>query len=307
MKTILESVPNYSVGRDVETIEAIVEPFREEDDVKLLDYSADENHNRLVVTNVGDSDGLYRATVKSMGVAVDRIDLNEHSGEHPRMGATDVVPFTPVKNSDMSDAVILAKRVAKEVSKRYDLPIYLYEEAATKPERENLAEIRRGEFEKFFEKIEEPEWKPDFGPRRVHPTAGVTVVGARKPLIAFNVNLRTDDLAVAKDVARKVRHSSGGLRYCKAMGVRLEEEKCVQVSMNMTDYEKTSLQQAFELIRVEAQRHGVEIKESEIVGLTPSQALLNVAEHYLKLKDFSPDQVLENRLLEDICGHQGIC
>ncbi|MFP4646224.1 MAG: glutamate formiminotransferase, partial [Candidatus Acetothermia bacterium] len=157
MKTILESVPNYSVGRDVETIEAIVEPFREEDDVKLLDYSADENHNRLVVTNVGDSDGLYRATVKSMGVAVDRIDLNEHSGEHPRMGATDVVPFTPVKNSDMSDAVILAKRVAKEVSKRYDLPIYLYEEAATKPERENLAEIRRGEFEKFFEKIEEPE------------------------------------------------------------------------------------------------------------------------------------------------------
>ncbi len=300
MTKILESVPNYSVGKDEETIERIVEPFEKNEAVKLLDYSADPAHNRLVVTNVGSPDGLFQATLESMGVAVDRIDMNEHQGEHPRMGATDVVPFTPVRNVTMTEAIELAKRLAEEAGEKYEIPIYLYEEAATRPERKNLAEIRRGEFEGFPEKITRGNWKPDFGPDKVHPTAGVTAVGARKPLVAFNVNLDTDDLSVAREIARAVRHSSGGLRYCKAMGVDLEEEEAVQVSMNMTDYTRTSLQQTFELIRIEAERHGTGIKESEIVGLVPVEALLNVAEHYLKLDNFSGDQVIENRLLEDL-------
>ncbi len=300
MKKILESVPNYSVGADKEVIEYLVEPFRKEDGVKLLDYSADEDHNRLVVTNVGSPEPLLRSTLESMGIAVELIDMNEHAGEHPRMGATDVVPFTPVRNVEMTEAIELAKSLAKEAAERFDLPIYLYEEAATRPERQDLAEIRKGEFEGFPEKIEEPNWKPDFGPAKVHPTAGVTAVGARKPLVAFNVNLETDDLSVAEEIAREVRHSSGGLRYCKAMGVDLEGEKAVQVSMNMTDYTRTSLQQAFELIRTEAEHRGVAIRESEIVGLVPQEALTDVAEFYLNLKDFSTDQIIENRLLEDL-------
>ncbi|MBS3739844.1 glutamate formimidoyltransferase [Candidatus Bipolaricaulota bacterium] len=300
MAKILESVPNYSVGTDERIIEKIVEPFRRNNDVKLLDYSADSDHNRLVVTNVGSPAGLFESTLESIGIAVDRIDMNEHTGEHPRMGAVDVVPFTPVRNVTMEEAVELAKRLGKEAGNRFDLPVYLYEEAATKPERKNLAEIRKGEFEGFSEKITRPKWKPDFGPDKVHPTAGVTAIGARKPLVAFNVNLRTDELTIARDIARKIRHSNGGLRYCKAMGVDLEARGVVQVSMNMTDYTQTSLQQAFELIRVEANRHGVEIKGSEIVGLVPSDALIEVAKHYLRLEDFSADQVIENRLLEDL-------
>ncbi|MCF7891158.1 glutamate formimidoyltransferase [Candidatus Bipolaricaulota bacterium] len=300
MAKILESVPNYSVGNDERIIEKIVEPFNQHDDVKLLDYSADPDHNRLVVTNVGSPEGLYEATLESIEIAVERIDMNEHAGEHPRMGAVDVVPFTPVRNVTMAEAVELAKKLGKEAGNKFDLPVYLYEEAATEPGRENLAEIRRGEFEGFPEKIAKPEWKPDFGPDKVHPTAGVTAIGARKPLVAFNVNLRTDELSIARDISRKVRHSNGGLRYCKAMGVDLEDRGVVQVSMNMTDYTKTSLQQAFELIRVEADRHGVEIKGSEIVGLVPLNALIEVAKHYLKLEDFSVEQVIENRLLEDL-------
>ncbi|MFW6104451.1 MAG: glutamate formimidoyltransferase [Candidatus Bipolaricaulota bacterium] len=300
MVKILESVPNYSVGTDERIIEKIVEPFSRHDDVKLLDYSADPDHNRLVVTNAGSSDGLFQSTLESVGIAVDRIDMNDHAGEHPRMGAVDVVPFTPVRNVTMAEAVELAKRLGKEAGNRFDLPVYLYEEAATRPERENLAEIRRGEFEGFPEKITRQKWKPDFGPDKVHPTAGVTAIGARKPLVAFNVNLRTDELSIARDIARKIRHSNGGLRYCKAMGVDLEDRGVVQVSMNMTDYTETSLQQVFELIRVEANRHGVEIEGSEIVGLVPSDALIEVAKHYLRLEDFSADQVIENRLLEDL-------
>jgi len=235
-----------------------------------------------------------------VGIAVDQIDMNEHTGEHPRMGAVDVIPFTPVKNVTMEEAVELSNRLADAVAEKYGIPIYLYEEAATKPERKNLATIRRGEFEEFPEKIKKQDWKPDFGPEKIHPTAGVTAIGARKSLVAFNVNLKTDNLDVAKDIARKVRHSSGGLRFCKAMGVNLEEEELVQVSMNMTDYTRTSLQQVFELIKMEAGRHGVNIAESEIIGLVPAAALIDTAEHYLQLNDFSPDQIIENRLLEDL-------
>lgn len=300
MAKILESVPNYSVGEDKEIIEQIIRPFKDHDEVKLLDYSADPDHNRLVVTNVGSPDGLFEATIETIGLAVDLIDMNKHSGEHPRMGAVDVIPFTPVRNVTMGEAVELAKRLAGSAALEYDLPIYLYEEAATNQERKNLATIRKGEFEGFPEKIKKDEWKPDYGPKKVHPTAGVTAIGARKPLVAFNVNLKTDELAVAKRIARKVRGSSGGLRYCKAMGVNLEEKELVQVSMNMTDYTRTSLQQAFELIRMEAERFGVNIAESEIIGLVPADALMNVAEHYLQIDDFSSDQVIENRLLEDL-------
>ncbi len=300
MTKILESVPNYSVGKDEEIIEKIVSPFENREDVKLLDYSADPDHNRLVVTNVGSPEGLFEATLETVGIAIDLIDMNEHAGEHPRMGAVDVIPFTPVKNVTMDEAVKLAKRLANETAIKYDLPIYLYEEAATSPERENLATIRKGEFEGFPEKIKKDDWKPDYGPEKVHKTAGVTAIGARKPLVAFNVNLGTDDLSVAKKIAREVRGSSGGLHYCKAMGVNLEEEGLVQVSMNMTDYTRTSLQQAFELIRSEASRFGVTIAESEIVGLVPGDALLDAAEHYLQIKDFSSDQVIENRLLEEL-------
>jgi len=300
MTKILESVPNYSVGRDDEAVEKIVRPFKDNNDVKLLDYSADPDHNRLVVTNVGSPEGLFQATLETIGIAIDLIDMNEHKGEHPRMGAVDVIPFTPVKNVTMEDAVDLAKRLAGQVAEDYDLPIYLYEEAATSPERKNLATIRKGEFEGFPEKIQKDGWKPDYGPDRVHPTAGVTAIGARKPLVAFNVNLKTDDLDVARKIARKVRHSGGGLRFCKAMEVDLEGRNLVQVSMNMTDYTRTSLQQAFELIKVEADRFGVNIAESEIVGLIPSDALMSVAEHYLRLRDFSADQIIENRLLEDL-------
>ncbi|MBS3736898.1 MAG: glutamate formimidoyltransferase [Candidatus Bipolaricaulota bacterium] len=300
MTKILESVPNYSVGKDEEVIEKIVGPFKGHEDVKLLDYSADPDHNRLVVTNVGSPEGLFEATLETVGIAVDLIDMTEHTGEHPRMGAVDVIPFTPVRNVTMDEAVELAKRLANAAAEEYDLPIYLYEEAATRPERKNLATIRKGEFEGFPEKIKDQDWKPDFGPDKVHPIAGVTAIGARKPLVAFNVNLNTDDPSVAKQIAREVRGSSGGLHFCKAMGVDLEEEGLVQVSMNMTDYTRTSLQQAFELIRSESGRFGVTIAESEIVGLVPADALLDAAEHYLQLEDFSSDQVIENRLLEDL-------
>ncbi|MBS3787913.1 glutamate formimidoyltransferase [Candidatus Bipolaricaulota bacterium] len=300
MTKILESVPNYSVGNDEEIIEKIVSPFKSHEDVKLLDYSADPDHNRLVVTNAGNPEGLFESTLESIGIAIDLIDMNEHRGEHPRMGAVDVIPFTPVRNVAMDEAVDLAKRLANAATDKYDLPIYLYEESATRPERKNLENIRRGEFEGFPEKINKEEWKPDYGPEKVHPTAGVTAIGARKPLVAFNVNLRTDDLSVAREIARRVRHSSGGLRYCKAMGVDLEEEGLVQVSMNLTDHTRTSLHLVFELIRAEAERYGVNIAESEIIGLVPADALMNVAEHYLQISDFSSDQVIENRLLEDL-------
>ncbi|MFB6215199.1 MAG: glutamate formimidoyltransferase [Candidatus Bipolaricaulia bacterium] len=300
MTKILESVPNYSVGKDEEIIERIVGPFKDHEDVKLLDYSADPDHNRLVVTNVGNPEGLFEATLETIGIAVDLIDMTEHTGEHPRMGAVDVIPFTPLRNVTMNEDVELAKRLADVAGEEYDLPIYLYEEAATRPARTNLATIRKGEFEGFPEKIKGDEWKPDYGPDKVHPTAGVTAIGARKPLVAFNVNLNTDDPGVAKEIAREVRGSGGGLRFCKAMGVDLEEEGLVQVSMNMTDYTRTSLQQAFELIRSEAGRYGVTIAASEIVGLVPADALLDAAEHYLQIKDFSSDQVIENRLLEDL-------
>ncbi|HPM00416.1 MAG TPA: glutamate formimidoyltransferase, partial [Bacillota bacterium] len=226
------------------------------------------------------------------------IDMTKHRGQHPRMGAVDVVPFIPIKNVSMEEAVELAKKVAGEASEKYGLPIFLYEKAAADPQRENLANIRKGEFEGMAEKIKLPEWKPDYGPAEIHPTAGAAVIGARMPLVAFNVNLNTNRMDIANKIARNVRFLNGGLRYCKAIGIELKDRGMVQISMNMTDYTKTALYRAFELIRIEAARYGVTIAGSEIIGLLPMEALIDTAVYYLGVEDFSMDQILENRLME---------
>lgn len=298
MSKLVECVPNFSEGRDLEKIEKIVNPFRGKDGVKLLDYKRDEDHNRLVVTVVGEPQGVKNAVLEAMGVAIELIDMTKHQGQHPRMGAIDVVPFIPIKNVSMTEAVELSREVAREASERYNLPIFMYEKAATDPQRENLANIRKGEFEGMAEKVKLPEWKPDYGPAQVHPTAGATVVGARMPLVAFNVNLNTNSMDIANKIARNVRFLNGGLRYCKAIGIELKDRGIVQISMNMTDYTKTALYRAFELVRIEAARYGVSIVGSEVIGLLPMEALIDTAVYYLGIEDFSMDQILENRLME---------
>jgi len=296
MKKIIECVPNFSEGRDLEKIDKIVDAFRGKDGVKLLDYERDEDHNRLVVTVVGDPDALKTALFEAFRVAIDVIDMRRHKGQHPRIGAVDVVPFVPIKNVSMADAIDISTQVAKHVAENFNLPVFLYEASATRPERRNLANIRKGQFEMMADKIKQPEWTPDFGPEEIHPTAGVTVLGARMPLVAFNVNLGTDNLAIANDIATKVRHASGGLRYCKGIGVELKEKGLVQVSMNMTDYTKTALYRSFELIKMEARRYGVNVVCSEIIGLVPMAALIDSAVYYLGIENFSMEQVLESRL-----------
>lgn len=295
---LVECVPNFSEGRNLKNVEKIVDAFRAKEGVKLLDYSNDKDHNRMVVTVVGEPEALKSAVLEAIGIAVKIIDLTRHEGQHPRMGAVDVVPFIPIKNVTMDEAVQMAKDVAAEAAKRYDLPMFLYEKAASAPHRENLAKVRKGEFEGLKEKMKSPEWKPDFGPERPHPTAGATVIGARMPLVAYNVNLNTDKLAIAEAIAKKVRHVGGGLRFCKAMGVELTDRNIVQVSMNLTDYTKTSIYRAHELIRIEAQRYGVTIAGGEVIGLVPMAALIDAAEYYLGLEDFSMNQVLEVQLME---------
>jgi glutamate formiminotransferase len=241
---------------------------------------------------------LNAAIIEAMGVAIDVIDMREHQGQHPRMGAIDVVPFIPVKNVTPQEAVEISKDVAGQVADKYNLPIFLYEHSASKPERQNLATIRKGQFEGMADKIKQPEWKPDFGPAQMHPSAGVTAIGARMPLVAYNVNLDTDNFEVADRIARQVRHLSGGLRYCKGIGIELKDRGIVQVSMNMTDYTKTALYRVFELIRIEARRYGVNVVGSEIIGLVPMEALIDTAAYYLGLEEFSMEQVLEYRIHE---------
>ncbi len=298
MKKIIQSVPNFSEGRNLKKIETIVNSFRGKEGIKLLDYQKDKDHNRLVVTVVGEPDPLKIALVDALGSAIEVIDMRKHKGQHPRMGAIDVVPFIPVKNVSMTEAVDFSRKVAKEVSEKYNLPVFLYEESAIRPERRNLADIRKGQFEAMADKIKQPEWKPDFGPQEVHPTAGVTAVGARMPLVAFNVNLDTNNLAIANDIAKKVRHISGGLPYCKGIGLELKERGIVQVSMNMTDYTKTALYRSFELIKIEAKKYGVNIVGSEIIGLVPMEALIDTAVYFLGIENFSMEQVLEARIMD---------
>ena len=297
MHQIIQCVPNFSEGRDLAKIEQIIAPFRGKEGVKLLDYSNDEDHNRVVVTVVGEKEALKAAVVEAVGIAAKLIDMTAHEGQHPRMGATDVIPFIPIKNATMEECMTLSKEVAEAVYSKYGVPSFLYEKSASSPARENLANIRKGQFEGMAEKVKSEEWKPDFG-TEIHPTAGITAIGARMPLVAFNVNLNTNDLELANKIAKNVRHLSGGLRYCKALGIALEERGIVQISMNMTDFTKTPLYRAFELVRIEAQRYGVSIVGSEIVGLVPMDALIGTAEYYLGIENFSYEQVLEKRIME---------
>ena len=294
----MECVPNFSEGRDLDKVEKIVAPFRGKPDVKLLDYSSDPDHNRSVVTVVGEPEALRKAVVEAIGIAVELIDLNHHQGQHPRMGAADVVPFIPVKGCTMDDAIAISKEVGQEVAEKFGVPVFLYEKSASAPHRENLAAVRKGEFEGMAEKIKLPEWKPDFGPAERHPTAGTVAIGARMPLVAFNINLNTPDLTIAHDIAKKIRFIGGGLRFVKAMGVELKDRGITQVSINMTDYTRTALYRAFEMVRFEARRYGVNIVGSEIIGLVPMNALIDTAVYYMGIENFSTDQVLEARIME---------
>lgn len=298
MNRIMECVPNFSEGRDKNKIEKIVDAFRGKEDVKLLDYSSDADHNRSVITVAGKPEALKKAVIEAISKAVELIDLTQHQGQHPRMGAVDVVPFIPIKNVTMAEAVALSREVAQTVGEQFHLPVYLYEQSATAPHRENLAAVRKGEFEGLTEKMKLPEWKPDFGPAERHPTAGAVTMGARMPLVAYNVNLGTDNLEIAIAIAKKVRYIGGGLRYCKAMGVALEERGITQVSMNLTDFTRTAIYRAHELVRMEAKRYGVPVVGAEVIGLVPMEALAETAAYYLGLESFSMQQVLEAKLME---------
>ncbi|HVN96489.1 MAG TPA: glutamate formimidoyltransferase [Syntrophorhabdaceae bacterium] len=298
MNKIMETVPNFSEGRSDATIAQILACFKDRDGVKLLDLHRDVDHNRMVVTAVGEPHALKHAVVEAVGVAIQLIDMRTHRGEHPRMGAVDVIPFIPVRNVTMEDAIALSKEVAKTIWAKYRLPVFLYEESASTPDRKDLAHVRKGQFEGMAEKLMADEWKPDFGEREMHPTAGVVAVGARMPLIAFNVNLDTNDIEIARRIARTVRYSSGGLKYCKAIGIALKQRNVAQVSMNMTDYTQTPLYQALELVRTEARRYGVGVLGSEIVGLVPLNALVDSAAYYMGLEDFDADKILEAKLME---------
>jgi glutamate formiminotransferase / 5-formyltetrahydrofolate cyclo-ligase len=293
---IIESIPNVSEGRRPEVIDRLAQAIRATPGVRLLDHSADTSHNRSVFTLTGDEPAIKAAILALFAVAVEAIDLRNHRGEHPRLGAVDVVPFVPIEGVTMSDCVRIAKDVGAQVAERFRIPVFLYEDASTHPARKNLEDIRRGEFEGLAAKMASAGWAPDFGPASPHETAGASVIGARMPLIAYNINLNTDRLDVAKKIAAAIRHSSGGLRYVKAMGVKLDDRNLAQVSMNLTNYEKTPVFRVFEIVKREAERYGVLILESEIVGLVPAAALVRSAEYYLRLERFSDEQILEKKL-----------
>ena len=292
---IVECVPNFSEGRNGKVIEKIADAFRV-DGVKLLDYSADVDHNRSVFTVAGEPTELAEAVINAVGVAKDNIDLTKQSGEHPRIGAADVVPFVPIKNVSVEETVELSKFVGQQIATRHGVPVYLYEKSATAANRVNLADIRNGQFEGLSEKMKAEEWKPDFGNSEPHPTAGATVVGCRPFLVAFNVNLDTPDVEIATKIARRVRFINGGLRFVKALRVKLNSRNVAQVTMNLTDYTKTPVYAAFETVRMEARRYGVNVIGTEIIGLIPQQALLDCVEYYLQIENFSSDKVLENNL-----------
>jgi glutamate formiminotransferase / 5-formyltetrahydrofolate cyclo-ligase len=293
---IIECIPNISEGRRPDAVATIAAAVGRTPGVRVLDVSSDAAHHRSVLTMAGDAAGLKAAILTLFEQTLAVVDLTSHKGEHPRLGAVDVVPFVPIDGVTMNDCVALARETGKAVAERFGVPVYLYEEAASDPARRNLEDIRRGEFEGLAAKMATAGWAPDFGPVMPHPRAGATVIGARMPLIAYNINLATDRLDVAKKIAAAVRHSTGGLRFVKAMGVMLSDRGIAQVSMNLTDFDKTPIPRVFELVKREAERHGVAVLESEIVGLIPQAALLAAAEYYLQIAGFTPTQVLENRL-----------
>jgi glutamate formiminotransferase / 5-formyltetrahydrofolate cyclo-ligase len=297
---IIETIPNVSEGRRPEVVERLVAAVRATPGVRLLDFSSDSSHNRSVLTMVGDGPSLKQAILALYETALPLIDLRSQRGEHPRIGAVDVVPFVPIEDVTMADCVALARDVAEAVGARFGIPVYLYEEASPNPARRNLEDIRRGEFEGLPEKMSSPQWTPDFGPPARHESAGATVIGARMPLIAYNINLNTDRLDVARKIATAIRHSSGGLRYVKAMGVMLEDRHIAQVSINLTNYQKTPIHRVFDMVAREATRYGVSVLESEIIGLVPAAALYGAAAHYLQLERFGAAQILENKLKAEL-------
>ncbi|MEO5761801.1 MAG: glutamate formimidoyltransferase [Vicinamibacteria bacterium] len=295
---LIECVPNFSEGARPDVVEAIVAKVRAQSTARVLDLQSDASHNRSVLTLAGEPDALARAVMALVGASLEAIDLRAHKGEHPRLGAVDVVPFIPLEGATIADCIALARRVGAAIAEAYKIPVFLYEDASTAAHRKGLEDIRRGQFEGLTTKLKDPLWQPDFGPSEPHASFGAVVVGARMPLIAFNVNLATDDVEIAKKIAKGIRHSTGGYRFVKAMGLGVDigGRKVAQVSMNMTDFTKTPLHRVVETIRNEAARYGVGIAGSEIVGLVPAQALMDAAEHYLQLTGFSTNQVLETRL-----------
>lgn len=298
MAQIVECIPNFSEGRDSSVIEALVKEAQSVAGVTLLDYSSDASHNRSVFTLVGNPDGIAEAAFRLCRLASEKIDMTRHQGEHPRMGATDVIPFVPIKDISASDCVEISKKLAERIWNELKIPSFLYEDSAKNEARRNLAAVRKGQFEGMPEKLLLDEWAPDYGERKIHPTAGITAVGARMPLVAYNVNLNTADINIANAIAKTIRAASGGYKYCKAIGVMLEDRGIAQVSMNLVNYQGTPIYRVFEAIRFEAKRWGVEIIGSEVIGLTPARALIDCAEYYLKIEDFDyGKQVLENHLL----------
>ncbi|MGH9752253.1 MAG: glutamate formimidoyltransferase [Blastocatellia bacterium] len=301
MKKIVECIPNFSEGRDSDKVELIVRTIATVPRVALLDYSMDPDHNRSVITFAGEPEAVVEAAFRATEAAIELINLNAHVGEHPRLGALDVLPFVPIKGVTMEECVEIARSAGCRIAKELNIPVYLYEKAATRRDRIDLANIRRGEFEALRHSIEsDPNRKPDFGPRRVHPTAGAMAVGARAPLIAFNINLATEDLAVARKIAKAVRGSDGGLLNVKALGFELKSRRQTQVSMNLTNYEETPIFRAFEMAKREAARYGAPIRGTEIVGLVPQAALNACSEFYLQIENFSNDLILERRLQTEL-------
>jgi len=303
MKRLIECVPNFSEGRDASKVDALIQTMSKVAGVWVLDHEMDADHNRCVITLAGEPDAVAEAALLGTGKAVELIDMNHHTGAHPRVGATDVVPFIPIEGVTLEDCVALARRVGQEIWKRYRIPIFFYEAAATRPDRVNLENVRRGQFEGLREELKKNhERQPDVGEPKLHPTAGVTVVGARKFLIAYNVNLNTAEVNIANKIAKAIRFSSGGLRYVKSMGVELKARNLAQVSINLTDYEQTPMHRVYEIVKREAERYGAVPVGSEIVGLVPKKAIEMAADYFLQLENFSPAQVFENKLTAALTG-----
>jgi glutamate formiminotransferase len=299
MTKLVECVPNFSEGRRKEVIEAIVNEARAVSGVKVLDHSSDLDHNRTVLTFIGEPQAAKSAAFKCCAKAAELIDMEQHKGGHPRIGATDVVPFIPVTGVSMEECVALAHELGKEIADKLSIPVYFYEAAARRPSMKALPDVRKGEYEGLKEAIKTPERAPDEGPQTMHPTAGATVVGARPFLVAFNINLNTSDVSVAKKIAQTIRAAKGGYVNCRAIGLLLDDRSIAQVSINMTDYTSTPLHRVFETVKSEAARYGVSVAGSEVIGLTPMQALIDAACFYLRTEDFKREQILETRLLEE--------
>ena len=298
MAKLVQCVPNFSVGRDKETLETILDEIRRVENVKLLDYSMDKDHNRSVVTMLGEPEAVLEAAFGAIKRASEVIDMTQHQGEHPRMGATDVVPFIPISDVTMEECVELSKKLGEKVGTELGISVYLYEKSASSPSRENLADVRKGQYEGMGEKLNAEGWTPDFGPAELNTKAGVTAIGARMPLVAYNINLGTNNLDVAKKIAKAIRAKTGGFTYCKALGLEITERDIVQVSINMVDYTKTPLFRVFDTVEREAQRYGVNVIGSEIIGLVPMEALIDTADYYLRLEGFDKSQILEKRMAE---------